>query len=162
VRSWGYVAHIRRAVSAIGGGRCDGSGTRYGCYAASESVLRLRQGQVFVRDAACWRIAISRSMKTISSGRSLKSVAITACSKVSVLAELVIILTADRVAIIIALNRLRDQIFINGIFRILITAIAAAMDVGRFRRWRDWRKALIGGRRLSAGGRCIGRMIPGA
>jgi len=101
-------------------------------------------------------------MKTISSGRSLKSVAITACSKVSVLAELVIILTADRVAIIIALNRLRDQIFINGIFRILITAIAAAMDVGRFRRWRDWRKALIGGRRLSAGGRCIGRMIPGA
>lgn len=137
VRSWGYVAHVRRAVSAIGGRRRDGGGTRYGCYAAGEPVLRLRQGQVLVRDATCWRIAISRSVKTVSSGRSLKSVATTAGSKVSVLAELVIILTTDRVAVIVALNRLRDQIFVNGTLRVLITAIAAAMDVRRFRRWRN-------------------------
>lgn len=138
VRSWRHVAHIGRAVGAIGGGRRDSVGARNGCYAASEPVLRLRQGQVLIGDATCRRIAISRSVKTVSSGSSLKSVAITA-GEVSVLAELVIVLTADRVAIVAALNRFRDQIFVNSALRVLIAAAAdAAVDVRRcFRRRRD-------------------------
>lgn len=140
MRSWGYVADTGRAVGAIGGGCRDGIGAGDGCYAAGESVLRLRQGQVLVGDAACRRIAVSRSMKAISSGSSLKSIAIAAVGKISVLAELMIVLTADRVTIVAALNRLRDQILVNGTLRVLITAAVAdaAMDIRRrFGRRRD-------------------------
>lgn len=136
VRSWGHVAHVGRAVGAIGGGRRDGGGARNGCYAAGEPVFRLRQRQVLVGDAACRRIAISSSVKTVSSGSSLKSVAITAGGKVSVLAELVVVLTADRVAIVAALHRLGDQILVDGALRVLIAA--AAVDIRRgFGRRRD-------------------------
>lgn len=147
MRSRGHVAHIGRAVGAIGGGRCDGGGARDRCYATGIPVFRLRQGQVLVGDAACRRIAISSSVKTVSSGSSLKSVAITAGGEVSVLAELMIALAADRVAIVAALHRLRDQILVNGALRVLIAAAAAAVDIRRgFRRWRDRRETLVGGR----------------
>lgn len=142
MRSWRHVAHVGRAVGAIGGGRRDGVGARDGCYATGVPVLGLRQGQVLVGDAACWRIAISRSVKTVSSGSSLKSVATTAGGEVSVLAKLMIVLTADRVAIVATLDRFRDQIFVNGALRVLIAAAAAAaadaaMDIRRFGRRRD-------------------------
>lgn len=163
VRSWGYIAHIRRTVGAIGGGRHDGVGARDRCYAASVPVLRLWQGQILIGGIARRWIAISRSVKAVSSGSSLKSVTTTAAGKIPILAKL-IVLTADRVTIVAALNRLRDQILVNGAFCSLIaTATHTAVDVWWCFgcRW-DWREALVRGRWLGTGSRCVGRMIPGA
>ena len=156
MRCWWYIAHAGRAISAIGRRRdCSSAGD--GRYAAVVPILGLRQGQVLVSDAARRRVAFSRSMKAISSGRILKSIATAAGSKVPILIELVIVLISDCVAIVAALNRFRNQIFVDGA---LCGLIAAAMD-GR-RRFGCRREALVGSRRLSAGGRRVGRMISGA
>lgn len=132
MRSRGHVAGTRRTISAVSGGRHDdGCGAGDGRYAAGEPVLGLRQGQIFVSDAARRRIAISRSVKALSSGSSLKTVAIAAGSEVSILTELMIVLAADRVAIVAALNRFRNQIFVDGVLCVLITAATAAMNIRR-------------------------------
>lgn len=140
MRSWGYIAHAGRAVSAIGGRRRNCSSAGDGRYTAGEPILGLRQGQIFVSDAARWRVAFSRSMKAVSSGRILKTIATAPGSEVSILAELMIVLIADCVAIVAALNRLRNQIFVDGALRGLITA---AMDA---RRLGCRREALVGSR----------------
>lgn len=132
MRSRGHVTGTRRTISAVRGGRRDdGCGAGDGRYAAGEPVLGLRQGQVFVGDAACRRIAISRSVKALSSGSSLKTVVTAVGGKVSVLTELVIVLAGNRVTIIAALNRFRNQIFVDGALCVLITAATAAMNIRR-------------------------------
>jgi len=141
MRSWGYITHTGRAVSAIGGGRRNCGSAGDGRYTAGEPILGLRQGQVFVSDAARRRIAFSRSMKAVSSGRILKSIAVASGSEVSILAELMIVLVADCEAIVATLNRLRNQIFVDGALRGLI---AAAMDVRR--RFGCRRETLVGSR----------------
>lgn len=131
MRSRGHVAGTRRTISAVSRGRRDdGCGTGDGRYATGEPVLGLRQGQIFLGDAACRRIAISRSVKALSSGSSLKTIATAARGEVSVLTELMIVL-ADRVTIVAALNRFRNQILVDGALCVLITAVTAAMNVRR-------------------------------
>lgn len=126
MRSRWHVARARRTISAISRGRrYDGCGAGNWRYAAGIPVLGLRQGQIFVGDAACRRIAISRSVKTLSSGCSLKAVAAAAGGKVSILTELMIVLAADRIAIVAALNRFRNQILVDGALRVLIAVVAA-------------------------------------
>lgn len=105
VRGWRHVAHAGRAVGTIvGGRRCDGGGAGDGCYAAGEPVLGFRQGQILVSDAARRRVAISSSVKTVSSGGGLKSVVTVSGREITVLAELMIALATDRVAIVATLN----------------------------------------------------------
>jgi len=129
MRSWGHVAYVGGAIGAIRGRRGDGGGARDGRYAAGVPVLGLRKGQILVGDAARWRVAIGRRMKTISTSGSLKSVGTTAGSEVSILAVLMIVLPADRVTIVAALHRLRDQVLVSGAFRVLISSANGTVDV---------------------------------
>jgi hypothetical protein len=68
-------------------------------------------------------------MKTISTSGSLKSISTTAGSEVSILAVLVIVLATDRVTIVAALDRLRDQIFVSGAFCVLVSSANGTVDV---------------------------------
>lgn len=52
VRSRRYVTHAGRAIGAVGGRRRDSGGAGDGRYTASEPVLGLRKGQIFISDAA--------------------------------------------------------------------------------------------------------------
>jgi len=129
VCGWGHVAYAGGAIGAVRGRRGDGGGTGDGRYAAGVSVLGLRKGQILVGDAARWRVAIGRRMKTISTSGSLKSISTTAGSEVSILAVLVIVLATDRVTIVAALDRLRDQIFVSGAFCVLVSSANGTVDV---------------------------------
>lgn len=136
-----YVADVGRAVGTFGGRRRYDGGAGDGRYAAGKPVLGFGQGQVLVGDAARRRVAISNSVKALRSDRGREMVATAAGSKVPVLAELMIALTADRIAIVAALNGFGDQILVDGALRVLIAAVAgvaATVDARRcFRGRRD-------------------------